>query len=90
MRFHNLFLALLLLISSPSMVFGFQSMEGKLWPDLVGMSGEEAKAKLEEEHPGLTVQVIPEGSMMTMDYRTDRVRIMVDGENKVNAAPRVG
>jgi hypothetical protein len=59
------------------------------WPELVGKEGSEAKGLVEKE--GIkTVDVIPERSMVTMDYRTDRVRIFVDKEGKVTAAPRVG
>lgn len=65
-------------------------MEGKSWPELVGKTGEEAEEKIKNDHPSLSVSVVPEGSMMTMDYRTDRVRIMVDEDGKVNAAPKVG
>ena len=33
---------------------------------------------------------IPEGSMVTMDFRTDRVRVFVDGQGKVAQAPHRG
>ena len=54
------------------------------------MSGEEAKKTLEAAHPDWTIQVMPQDAMMTMDYRTDRVRIMVDESGKVVKEPRVG
>jgi Potato inhibitor I family len=62
------------------------------WPELVGMTGLEAQQEISVAHPDWKVQVIPEGSIVTMDFRLDRVRIYVnpnDG-NKVVKAPCVG
>jgi hypothetical protein len=36
------------------------------------------------------VHTVPSGAMVTMDYRTDRVRVYVDQQGKVVAAPGVG
>jgi len=33
---------------------------------------------------------VPPGSMVTMDYRTDRVRVHVDQQGKVAQQPTVG
>jgi hypothetical protein len=60
------------------------------WPELVGLSGDAAKTRLEQERPGMEVQVVPDGSMVTMDYREDRVRIYTDGQGQVVKAPRIG
>jgi hypothetical protein len=60
------------------------------WPELIGLSGEAAKTRLEEENPGKEVDVVPDGSMVTMDYREDRIRIYTDGEGKVVKAPKFG
>lgn len=38
----------------------------------------------------LNAVILPYGSIVTMDFRTDRVRIFVDEENKVKIAPRIG
>ena len=38
----------------------------------------------------LNVVILPYGSIVTMDFRTDRVRIFVDEENKVKITPRIG
>lgn len=38
----------------------------------------------------LNVIILPYGSIVTMDFRTDRVRIFVDEENKVKITPRIG
>mmetsp|Transcript_93180 Transcript_93180/g.268188 ORF Transcript_93180/g.268188 Transcript_93180/m.268188 type:complete len:131 (-) Transcript_93180:30-422(-) len=60
------------------------------WPELVGLDGQEAKAKLEEQEPDKKIFLIPEGRMVTMDYRTDRIRIFLDGDGKVSRAPILG
>ena len=69
--------------------------DGELWPkkDLVGWTGEDAKfavlagdKTLKEEN----VQILPEDSMVTMDYREDRVRIFVDGDGRVVSQPTIG
>jgi hypothetical protein len=60
------------------------------WPELVGLSGEAAKTRLEQEMPAMKVQVVPYGSMVTEDYREDRVRIYLDDQGKVVKAPEIG
>lgn len=70
--------------------FGTMDAEAKTtWPELVGENGEAAKATIMQQ-TGITVHVIPDGSMMTMDYREDRVRIFVDTDGNVVRAPRIG
>lgn len=60
------------------------------WPELVGKDANEAKELLEKE-TSLTIFLVPTGSVVTMDYRTNRVRITFDPtNNKVVKAPRVG
>jgi len=62
------------------------------WPELEGKEGEEAKAIIEKEMLGIgaIVVVIPEDAVVTMDFRTDRVRIYVNTVGKVSVTPRVG
>ena len=60
------------------------------WPELVNVSGESAKKLIEEANPNLKVQIVPENSMVTMDYRMDRVRIFVDANGMVSKPPRIG
>ena len=62
------------------------------WPEksLVGMTGEDAKKEIKDVDPSLEVQVLAEDSMVTMDYRTDRVRIFVDADGKVVRQPNAG
>ena len=60
------------------------------WPELVGKDANEAKELLEKE-TSFNVFLVPTGSAVTMDYRTNRVRISFDpANNKVVKAPRVG
>jgi hypothetical protein len=65
------------------------------WPelDLVGYTGEDAKfailaATTKEEE--MNVFILPEDSMVTMDYRTDRVRVFVNEEGMVVRQPTIG
>ncbi|DBB16415.1 TPA: hypothetical protein ACH3X3_014700 [Trebouxia sp. C0006] len=60
------------------------------WPELVGKDATEVKELLEKE-TDLNVFLVPTGSAVTMDYRTNRVRVSFDpATNKVVKAPRVG
>lgn len=61
------------------------------WPELVGKTAKEAKTIIEQETQGkVTVHIVPPNSMVTMDYRLDRVRIMEDEKHKVTSPPIVG
>ncbi|CAJ2638970.1 unnamed protein product [Trifolium pratense] len=60
------------------------------WPELVGVTAEEAKKKIKEELAGADVKVVPQGSFITFDLRYERVRLFVDESNKVVEIPRVG
>lgn len=61
------------------------------WPELVGRQGEEAKQIIMNQNPSLTtVNIIPEGSPVTADYRTDRVRIFVKPDGTVAYPPMIG
>lgn len=62
------------------------------WPELVGKTGEEAKQViLATGGPGIkSVEIIPADSLVTTDFRLDRVRIFVDESGKVERTPIVG
>jgi len=61
------------------------------WPELVGLAGSEAKRIVKEVGGGIkVVHVLPENSMVTMDFRLDRVRIFVDSEGRVSRVPTIG
>jgi Potato inhibitor I family len=63
------------------------------WPELVGRPGEEARSIIMQENPNMTlVQLVRVGSMVTADWREDRVRIYVedDEERTVVSIPNMG
>jgi len=57
------------------------------WPEVVGFSVEEAKKEILKDKPDADIVVLPVGSIVTADYRPDRVRIFVD---TVAQTPHVG
>eukprot|EP00555_Chaetoceros_dichaeta_P005814 CAMPEP_0198263980 /NCGR_PEP_ID=MMETSP1447-20131203/14277_1 /TAXON_ID=420782 /ORGANISM="Chaetoceros dichaeta, Strain CCMP1751" /LENGTH=67 /DNA_ID=CAMNT_0043952769 /DNA_START=129 /DNA_END=332 /DNA_ORIENTATION=- len=57
---------------------------------LLGVTGEEAKVTILNSDQSLTVNILPEGSMVTMDYRLDRVRIFVGENGNVSQEPHKG
>lgn len=68
-----------------------ESGEPKIeWPELVGKTADEAKAAVEKEAPGFTIQVIGHDMMATADYRCERIRIWLGKDNRVSQPPRVG
>ena len=60
------------------------------WPALVGRAVAEAVAAIKAAHPHLAVHPLPADSMCTMDYRTDRGRVVFDAAGKVSSIPRTG
>jgi len=56
----------------------------------LGFEAQEAEDKLKEQHPDFKIQRVPEGSMVTQDYRPDRIRIFYNSEGKVAKTPRIG
>ncbi len=61
------------------------------WVELRETDVEEAMGKIKEERPELTVIKVLHGSMVTMDFRTDRVRVYYDKDSgRVTSAPKVG
>ena len=57
------------------------------WPEVVGLTIEEAKKVILKDKPDADIVVLPVGSIVTADYRPDRVRIFVD---TVAQTPHVG
>jgi hypothetical protein len=55
-----------------------------------GVDARSALESIQQQRPELKVVLVPEGSMVTMDYREDRVRIWHDESGKVTRVPRVG
>ncbi|XVE77883.1 hypothetical protein DITRI_Ditri13aG0099500 [Diplodiscus trichospermus] len=60
------------------------------WPELVGISGEVAAAIIEKENPKVSVAIVKEGMMVTMDFGCDRVRVWVDKYGIVKLTPKIG
>ncbi|KAM3576756.1 hypothetical protein VYU27_001351 [Nannochloropsis oceanica] len=60
------------------------------WPELVGVDAEEAKARINSDMPGLNVIVLPKNAPTTRDFRLDRVRVFIEGDNTVARAPAQG
>nr|ACJ62208.1 maize proteinase inhibitor [Zea mays subsp. parviglumis] len=48
------------------------------WPEVVGLSVEDAKKVILKDKPDADIVVLPVGSVVTADYRPNRVRIFVD------------
>ena len=63
------------------------------WPELLGKDHKMAEAHLRETYGSkFGIQVVEEGSLVTMDFRLDRIRLYVDPETKttVTQVPIVG
>ncbi|XP_058758641.1 subtilisin inhibitor-like [Vicia villosa] len=60
------------------------------WPELVGVTADEAEKKIKEEMPEARIQVVPPNTPVTYDYRLDRVRLFVDESSKVIETPTIG
>ncbi|VAH12493.1 unnamed protein product [Triticum turgidum subsp. durum] len=60
------------------------------WPELVGKSVEEAKKVIMQDKSEAQIVVLPVGTIVTMEYRIDRVRLFVDSLDKIAQVPRVG
>lgn len=54
------------------------------------MNGKVAARIVARENPEVSVQIVKEGMMVTMDYRCDRVRIWVDKHDIVKQTPQIG
>lgn len=61
------------------------------WPALVGVQFGDAVAAIEASDPKLSVVAVEAGSMVTMDHREDRVRVMYEPSTGiVSMVPRRG
>lgn len=63
------------------------NFQSRSWPECVGMTGEEAKAKVLKDFPNAHVSILKDGSPVTEDYKSDRVRIFINDEGKVSQEP---
>ena len=61
-----------------------------LWTELNLVNVDEAVQQIKTERPELQVVKVKEGSMVTMDYRLNRVRVYYDESGRVSSPPKVG
>ncbi|KAI4962520.1 hypothetical protein ZWY2020_030293, partial [Hordeum vulgare] len=57
------------------------------WPELVGRTIEEAREKIKADRPDLTVNAVPVGDAVPLDFNEKRVWLWVD---TVAEVPRIG
>lgn len=60
------------------------------WPELVGQDAVAAVAAIAEARPDVSVERVEEGTMVTMDFREDRVRVFVGTDGSVGITPKIG
>ncbi|KAJ6890514.1 inhibitor of trypsin and hageman factor-like isoform X2 [Populus alba x Populus x berolinensis] len=60
------------------------------WPELLGAEGKVAAATIERENPLVDAKIVPEGSVVPLDFRCDRVWVWVDKRGIVIQVPRIG
>ncbi|TKY51889.1 Glu S.griseus protease inhibitor [Spatholobus suberectus] len=60
------------------------------WPELVGLEGTVAEATIEKENPLVDAIIVPEGSVVTADFRCDRVRVWINKDGIVYKVPTIG
>ncbi|WCJ23955.1 Serine protease inhibitor potato inhibitor I-type family protein [Euphorbia peplus] len=65
--------------------------EGKdSWPELVGMNGDAASVIIMIQNPKVNALTVKEGSMVSGDFRCDRVRVFIDESQSVTEVPQIG
>ncbi|XP_004490203.1 glu S.griseus protease inhibitor-like [Cicer arietinum] len=62
----------------------------KTWPELVGINGEAASQIIMRENTRVTASTLPQESVVTTDFRCDRVRVFVDNQDIVTRVPNIG
>ncbi len=61
------------------------------WPELTGLNVDLAVTTIQQENSALNVVKLRHGSMVTMDYRQDRVRVYFNPTTQlVQGCPRIG
>jgi len=78
-------LAILLIMSTET-----QASVPVEFPHLLHMNGDDAVNIIKKNHPHIKVVKLHQSSMVTMDYREDRIRIFVDDNGNVSRPPRIG
>ena len=59
------------------------------WENLVGLKALYAKQVIQQNRPELKIFIIDQNSLVTQDFRTDRVRIFTDSDQNVVGGPLV-
>ncbi|XP_061357508.1 subtilisin inhibitor CLSI-I-like isoform X2 [Gastrolobium bilobum] len=75
---------------SKNQLLGTNNPTKTSWPELVGITAEEAEKKIKEEMAGVKIEVVLPGYHITCDYKTQRVRLYVDKSIKVIQTPMIG
>lgn len=65
-------------------------IEVKSWPEVVGLTADEAKEIILKEKPNAEIEIVQEGSAVTLDRQIDRCRIFVNSDDVVVEAPQTG
>ncbi|XP_027362403.1 inhibitor of trypsin and hageman factor-like [Abrus precatorius] len=60
------------------------------WQELVGINGEAATQIIMRENPNVKAFVVAEGSVVTNDFKCDRVRVFVNYRGIVTLVPKIG
>jgi Potato inhibitor I family len=60
------------------------------WPKCIGMTVGDCISYIQEYTQDFTFELIPDGAMVTLDFRADRVRVFVDSNDVVVKAPGRG
>ncbi|KAH0993848.1 hypothetical protein GBA52_005331 [Prunus armeniaca] len=60
------------------------------WPELLGAQGTDAEATIESENSLVDAQIVLEGTIVTADFRCDRVRVWVNTDGIVTRVPIIG
>ena len=69
----------------------YRDEQRTMWPEYKGINVDKAIENIKKENPELNVYKVATDEMVTMDYRTDRVRVYYDrNTNLVVTAPTIG
>ncbi|KAL2325122.1 hypothetical protein Fmac_024180 [Flemingia macrophylla] len=60
------------------------------WPELVGVEGTVAEATIERENSLVDAIIVVEGTIVTTDFRCDRVWVWVNKKGIVYQVPTIG
>lgn len=77
-------------VPAPSSGGGVQPNKAS-WPELMNTPSAQAMAVISEQRPDVKAMLVPQGAMVTMDMRMDRVRVFHDvSTGMVTSTPKIG